>query len=219
MPGRDGFSVIEEVGSDAMPHTIFVTAHDRYAIPAFDKHALDYLLKPFSEERFSAALHRARAQLSLHRAADWSSKLRHVLRTVLGKDATGGEEAPDLALAAQALQGNKRGLDRIPVKAGGRVVLLNTADIQWIEAADCYVNLHSGGKAFLLRETMNALHESLDPRTFVRIHRGALVNVNFVKEIRTERSGAHRVILGDGTQLTLSRRRKKDVERLLGRSF
>jgi two-component system LytT family response regulator len=217
MPGRDGFSVIERVGSDAMPHTVFVTAHDRYAIPAFERHALDYLLKPFSEERFREALARVRQQLTLQHDAAWSRKLRGVLGSVLDDSALAMPESSPAEAPASGR--HVEHLERLPVKAGGRVVLVSAGDIDWIEAADYYVNLHCGREVHLLRETMNALEAQLDPQTFIRIHRGSIVNINRVKEIINERSGGHRVILKDGTSLTLSRRRKKDVERLLGRGF
>jgi two-component system LytT family response regulator len=214
MPGRDGFSVIERVGSDTMPHTVFVTAHDQYAIPAFERHALDYLLKPFSEERFRDALARVREQLRLQHDAAWSQKLRGVLGSVLDDTSHDDGTQPSAGVASPG----KR-LERLPVKVAGRVILVKVEDIDWIEAADYYVNLHCGRDVHLLRETMHALEAQLDPRTFIRIHRGSMININRVKEIVTVRSGGHRVILKDGTPLTLSRRRKKDVERLLGRGF
>jgi two-component system LytT family response regulator len=211
MPGRDGFSVIEEIGSDNMPHVIFVTAHDRYAVPAFDKHALDYLLKPFSKERFEAALKRARNHLSLQMDAAWSRKLRDILHTVLDSD--------DMAVRPKdSIRTGRSGIriDRLPVNSGGRVRLVKFEEIQWIQAADCYVNLHCGRETFLHRESMAALEAALDPARFIRIHRSSIVNIDAIKEIRTGPSSDYQVILKDGTNLALSRRRRKELDRLLG---
>ncbi|MBD3298343.1 MAG: response regulator [candidate division Zixibacteria bacterium] len=216
MPGRDGFNVIEEVGADRMPQTIFVTAFDRYAVQAFDRHALDYLLKPFSQERFQEAMRRVRDQLALKRQADWSNRLRNVISSIMTTDK---QPAQAEQSAPSSLPGNGAPLERIPIKLGERVILLKVDEINWIEAADCYVNLHRGKDTFLLRETMSTLEERLDPARFIRIHRASIVNIDFVKEIRARAAGDYRVILHDGTSLTLSRRRKKDIEEMLGRAF
>jgi two-component system LytT family response regulator len=216
MPGHDGFFVIEQVGADHMPHTVFVTAFDRYAVAAFDRHALDYLLKPFSQERFAEAMRRVREQLALRRTAGWSQRLRGALSSLLSDDSVDNSDTGDTGRAASPPGGY---IERIPVKTGERVILLKTSEITWIESADSYVNLHRGRETFLLRETMAALEARLDPGRFVRIHRGSIVNVDFIKEIRARAAGDYRVILSDGTTLTLSRRRKGDVEAMLGRTF
>ena len=203
MPGQSGLEVIEEIGLDEMPYTVFVTAHDRYAVPAFERQALDYLLKPFSEERFRLTMRRVREQLALKRDAQWAGKLREVLA--------------DTAPAAGGVSMEQRSpVDIIPVRLGGRTVLIRTAEIDWIEAADCYVNLRRGKEQFLHREAMQSLEARLDPRKFLRVHRGAIVNIDFIRELRTDPAGSTRVILKDGTSLRLSRRRKRDVERALG---
>ncbi len=219
MPGRDGFNVIEEVGADRMPQTIFVTAFDRYAVQAFDRHALDYLLKPFGQERFQEAMRRVRDQLALQRRADWSTRLRHVISSIMTSDNEAAWSARAEQSVSSTLPVNGAPLERIPVKIGERVILLKVDEINWIEAADCYVNLHRGKDTFLLRETMSTLEERLDPARFIRIHRGSIVNIDFVKEIRTRTAGDYRVILNDGTSLTLGRRRKRDIESMLGRAF
>lgn len=203
MPGQSGLEVIEEIGDDQMPYTVFVTAHDRYAIPAFERQALDYLLKPFGEERFRQTMRRVRERLVQRRDAQWAIRLREVL----------SETSP---AARQADGATRATVDIIPVRVGGRTILLRTAEIEWIEAADCYVNLRRGKEQFLHREAMQSLERRLDPRKFVRVHRGAMANVDFIRELRTEPSGMTRVVLKDGTALPLSRRRKRDVERLLG---
>lgn len=206
MPGQSGLEVIEEIGYEEMPYTVFVTAHDRYAIPAFERQALDYLLKPFSEERFRQTMKRVRDQLALRRDAEWAGKLREVLS--------------DRAPAQGPATGSPHGVvEIIPVRVGGRTVLVRTAEIEWIEAADCYVNLRRGKEQFLHREAMQSLEGRLDSRKFVRVHRGAIANIDFIRELRTDAAGATRVVLKDGTALPLSRRRKRDVERVLGKGL
>lgn len=203
MPGQSGLDVIEEIGHEHMPYTVFVTAHDRYAIPAFERQALDYLLKPFTEDRFRKAMVRVREQLELRRDAQWASKLRDVMTEA----AAPREQAPSPSREA---------VEIIPVKVGGRTVLVRTAEIEWIEAADCYVNLRKGKEQYLHREAMLSLESRLNARQFIRIHRGAIINVAFARELRGEPNGTTSVIMKDGTTLPLSRRRKKDVERMLG---
>ncbi len=203
MPGQSGLEIIEEIGLEDMPYTVFVTAHDRYAIPAFERQALDYLLKPFTEDRFRQTMRRMREQLTLRRDAQWAVRLRAVL-----VDTT----PPAEIVTAES----KSIVDIIPVRLGGRTVLLRTSEIEWIEAADCYVNLRRGKERFLHREAMQSLEARLDPQKFIRVHRGAMINVDYARELRTEASGAVSIIMKDGTSLPLSRRRKRDVERLLG---
>lgn len=180
MPELDGFGVVEAVGADRMPATLFVTAFDQHALRAFEVHALDYLLKPFDPERFSAALDRARR---------WC--------------ATGGR--PDLAGLLEGLRQERPWLDRILVRQGDRHVLLRCSHIQWIEAEDNYVRLHVEGTSFLLRQTMAGILQRLDPAQFRRIHRSAIVNLDFIRELQPWTSGDHLVLMKDGTKLTLSR--------------
>ncbi|MEW5875634.1 MAG: LytTR family transcriptional regulator DNA-binding domain-containing protein [Candidatus Zixiibacteriota bacterium] len=211
MPGSDGFSVIDRVGADDMPYTVFVTAHDRYAVPAFERNALDYLLKPFSEERFAETLKRVREQLALANDAVWSRKLRSVLASTI---AQGNTEIG--ASAAPALDAIKAPRDRIPVRSAGRIVLIRTDEIEWIEASDCYVTLHRGTEKFLHRESLNTLEAELDANRFIRIHRQSIVNVEFVREIRSHADGESAVLMTNGTILAISRRRKQGLARRLG---
>ena len=180
MPELDGFGVIEAVGADRMPATLFVTAFDQHALRAFEVHALDYLLKPFDPERFRAALDRARR---------WC--------------ATGGR--PDLEGLLEGVRRERPWLDRILVRQGDRHVLLRCGHIQWIEAEDNYVRLHVEGTSFLLRQTMAGILQRLDPAQFRRIHRSAIVNLDFIRELQPWTSGDHLVLMKDGTKLTLSR--------------
>jgi two-component system LytT family response regulator len=173
MPGMDGFAVVNEIGADAMPVTIFVTAYDTHAIRAFDANALDYLLKPIDDERFARAVDRARRRLSERRGA-----------------ASAGEAPP---------------IDRIVVRDRGSLILVTHDEIEWIAAEGDYVRVHSGGRGYLVRDTMTALEARLDPARFVRIHRSAIVNVSRVKEIRPYGDRDWLAVLRDGTRLKVSR--------------
>jgi two-component system LytT family response regulator len=197
MPGKNGFEVIEAIGVEECPHIIFVTAFDRYALNAFDAHALDYLLKPIDEKRFDRALARARAALSSERDSDLGRRLAQLIAEV-------GSPEP-IAIA-----------DRIPVKTGGRVVVVRVADIDWVEANGDYVTLHAGGKKWLLRETISMAEARLAPARFVRIHRSTLVNTDRVREMRPLNKGEFAVILADGTEVKLSRKYRDAIRRVAG---
>ncbi|MFN2563633.1 MAG: LytR/AlgR family response regulator transcription factor [Gemmatimonadaceae bacterium] len=184
MPQVDGFAVLEALDADAMPTVVFVSAHDQYAVRAFEAHALDYILKPFDEARVDRALRRVRGQLARAGGA----------RTI----------DPGLVSLLEELRDRRRS-DRLVVKTGGRVVFLRTEDIDWVEASGNYVRLHVGGEAHLLRESMKNMERRLDPSTFVRIHRSAIVNVDRIRELEPWFHGEYIVILRDGTRLTSSR--------------
>ncbi len=185
MPRLDGFAVLEALDPDSLPAIVFVSAHDQYAVRAFEAHALDYILKPFDEARVDRTLHRVRGQLA--GAADTS---RHT--------------DPRLLSLLEELRDRRRS-DRLVVKTGGRVVFLRTEDIDWVEASGNYVRLHVGGESHLLRESMKNMERRLDPSTFVRIHRSAIVNVDRIRELEPWFHGEYIVILRDGTRLTSSR--------------
>jgi two-component system LytT family response regulator len=183
MPELDGFGVVEAIGPEAMPPTLFITAFDQHALKAFEVHALDYLLKPFSPERFHQALQRARR---------WCQPQAE------GK-------GPDLDALLAGLRKERPWVDRLLVKQGERHMLVRTAGIQWIEAEDNYVRLHVEGTSHLLRQTMAGLLARLDPAQFRRIHRSAIVNLDCIREFQPWSGGDHLVIMKDGTKLTLSR--------------
>jgi two-component system LytT family response regulator len=183
MPELDGFGVVEAVGAERMPPTLFITAYDQHALKAFEVHALDYLLKPFSPERFRQALARARR---------WCSHSKE-------------DPAPDLEALLAGLRKEKPWVDRLLVKQGDRHLLVRVGAIQWIEAEDNYVRLHIEGTSHLLRQTMTGLLGRLDPAQFRRIHRSAIVNLDCIKEFQPWSGGDHLVIMRDGTKLTLSR--------------
>ena len=196
MPELDGFGVLSALEGESRPAIVFVTAHDRFALKAFEVHAIDYLLKPFDRERFQKALDRAREQLA--------------------RRDTGEIEQKMTALIA-GLRNEPKQLDRIPVKSSGRVVLVKTSEIDWIEAADNYVNLHTGKEAHLHRETMTALEQKLPAAKFLRISRSTMVNVDRIKELQPMFHGDYTVILQNGTKLTLSRGYRDALNQLLGK--
>jgi len=157
MPEKDGFEVLREVGAERMPATIFVTAYDRYALRAFDANAVDYLLKPVGQERFDRALARARERIAERPNRDAAERL--------------------IALLSQ-LKAQNEYLERLPVAANGRILLVKTSEIDWIEADGNYARLHVSTSNYEIRETLTSLERKLDPRDFARIHRSTIVNVH-----------------------------------------
>ncbi len=184
MPGMDGFKVIETIGVDRMPPTVFVTAYDEYAVRAFEVQAIDYLLKPFGRQRFQSALARARRHLEWERHGQMAERLSELLRTGRSPEKAG---------------------ERLLVKAGGRVSFVDVDSIDWVEAEGNYVRVHAGDQTHLLRETMNGLIERIGAQRFFRIHRSRIVNVRRVKELLISGGGDYQVVLWNGTQLGLSR--------------
>ncbi len=169
MPECGGFDVLEMLGADLPAAIVFVTAYDQFALRAFDAGALDYLLKPFDNQRFELALMRAKQKI-------------------------------------QAENRPSRKSERLAIKLGGEVLFVPIVDIDWIEAADYYSCLHVGSKSHLIRRTMSELESDLDPQIFCRIHRSAIVNLNRVRALETDREGEYEVRLHDGTTIRLSRR-------------
>jgi two-component system LytT family response regulator len=196
MPELDGFGVLAELKHEPMPAIIFVTAHDQFALRAFEVHALDYLLKPFDRERFQKALRRAMDHLQRRAAGTLDQRLS--------------------ALLADVAPGQKY-WDRLAVKSAGRVIVLKTEDIDWIEAADNYVNLHVGNESHLHRETMATLAERLSPEKFLRISRSTIVNVDRIKELQPLFHGEYSVLLRNGARLTLSRGYRDKLDQLMGK--
>jgi len=199
MPEMDGFEVLEQLTDQPVPVIIFVTAYDQYALKAFEVSALDYLLKPFDDARFHKALTQARRQIEQQD----SSELGRKLLTLMGAR----EIRPDAS---------PRYLTRLMVKTAGRVIFIRAEEIDWVEAYDNYLRLHVGGKAHLLRQTMNELEAALNPEQFARIHRSTIVNLDRVKELQPH-FNEQRVVLKDGTELKLSRTRREWLEQWLGR--
>ena len=198
MPEMDGFDVLERVGPDHIQAIIFVTAFDQYALKAFNVHALDYLLKPFDDERFVHALRRAKAQIEAREINRLSKRLLALLDE---RESQRASSSP-----------HKNYLTRLMIKVSGRVVLLKVDDVDFIEADGNYAKLHVGRKAHLLREKMNDLEQRLDPARFVRIHRSVIVNLDRIKEMHPHFNGDYIVVLDDGRQLRLSRTRRENLE-------
>jgi len=198
MPGMDGFGVLKALKTEKLPYVIFVTAFDRYAIQAFDVHALDYLLKPFDRERLEEALERAKNQIR--------------------REKENGLDQGLLALL-QEIRPQAQGLERVVIKANGRVFFLKTDQIDWIEAQGKYVLIHSGKGSHLVREGMNVLEGKLDPKKFVRIHKSSIVNVDRIHQLHPWFHGDYKVLLYNGTELTLSRRFRQNLNELLGRQL
>jgi two-component system, LytTR family, response regulator len=187
MPGMDGFDIIGALEQDkgvTMPGIIFTTAYDQYALRAFEVHALDYLLKPFTPERLRVAIQRVRERPSAEAPSD----------------------------AAHPRNGRSAGhTARMVFKSRGRILFLPVSEIRWIGAEENYVRLAAGNETHLLRETMTHLEQRLDPRQFLRVHRSFMVNLNYVKEVRTETEGEAAVIMQDGQRIALSRNFKSRV--------
>lgn len=201
---RDAFDVIRQVGAEQMPPVVFVTAFDEYALRAFEVGAVDYVLKPFDEERLRKAARQAIERLDLEGAAERARRLESVM------------EALEEVGAREAASGYA---DRLLVHAQGTIRFVATESVRWIEAAGNYVRLHTtAGDTHLVRETMSRLEQKLDPDRFVRIHRSAMVNLDHVEEIRHWSSGEYRVELDDGTELKLTRTyRERILDRVLGK--
>jgi two-component system LytT family response regulator len=192
MPELDGFAVVNRIGIDRMPATIFITAYDQYALAAFDANALDYLLKPFGRARFDRALRRAREQLSRH----------------------GDRESIKRFLdAIESIESQRNYIDRLPVTENGRILFVKAQDIEWIESAGNYARLHAQSRHHDIRETLTNLERKLNPREFVRIHRSAIVNLQYVKEVYPWFHGYHLVVLKSGQKLRMSRYQKQVAER------
>jgi two-component system LytT family response regulator len=207
MPDVDGFGVVDALGVDQMPPTIFVTAYNEYAVRAFDVHAIDYLLKPFDPDRFKAAFQRARAHLEQISSAEQGRKIKALLEQVLGEGATAslGSTSMNGSGGVAVAPVRHRYVDRLMVKHDGRVFFVKATDVDWFEAAGNYVRIHTGKVSHLIRETMQRIETQLDPAMFVRIHRAVIVNLDRIRELQPWFAGDYVVILRDGRQLKLSR--------------
>jgi two-component system LytT family response regulator len=198
IPELDGFGVVKALEGERLPAIVFVTAYDQYALQAFEVHAVDYLLKPFDEERFRVALERAR-------------------KTV---EAEVGNGVNDRLLALlKDLKPEPQFLERVVVRNSGRLFFLRADEIDWIESSGNYVCLHAGKESHLVRETMSAIEARLDPAQFIRIHRTAIVRIDQIKELHPLFHGEYEVALRDGTRLTLSRSYRDRLQGLLGKEL
>jgi two-component system, LytTR family, response regulator len=198
MPDLDGFEVIEELSGGELPVIIFTTAYDQYAIRAFEAHALDYLLKPFNQDRLHRALERVKAELL--KTHEHSVKTR--ILDLLGRTKSESQQ-----------------LRRLVIRTAGRVVFLEIDEVDWIEAAANYVKLHVGKDSFLIREGIGHFSAKLDPDRFVRIHRSSIVNVRRIRELQPCDSGEYIAVLRDGKELSCSRGCRPQLLRLIDGSL
>ena len=196
MPGLNGFEVLQRLRSERLPMVVFITAHDEYAVRAFEVEAVDYVMKPFDRRRFHDALRRAKRQMS---------------------DDASESEARILRLLERIVKPQKSSsLDHFVVKSRDRTFLVAVPDVDWIEAEGKYVRLHAGGASHLVRESIGDVEERLDARKFLRIHRATIVNVKRILEMHKGFGGSVFVVLRDGTKLTMSRRYRGRIRELTG---
>ena len=196
MPELDGFDVLQAIGVGDVPVVIFVTAYDQFALRAFEAHALDYLLKPFDDERFEAALERARERIRQQQGGDLDRRLEALLDEV---------------------RGGRGHLQRVVVPVGHRSVFIRTEEIDWIEAERNYIRLHVGRQAYLLRQNLSRIESALDPTTFCRIHRSTIVNIDRIRAVEPLFHGEYLVLLQDGTKLTSGRSYRRTLHALMGK--
>jgi two-component system LytT family response regulator len=198
MPEMDGFEVVRRIGPERTPALVFVTAHDKYAIEAFEINAIDYLLKPVTEERFRKSLGRLKVRLESKPSGDEGRQILSLLET----------------MASPA-----RSLKRLAVRSGGKTVFVDVEEIDWMEAAENYVQLHAGRAEHLLHVTMNTLEKSLDPSLFLRIHRSVIVNVRRIRELQPVLHGEYVLTLANGVRLQSGRMYSEKVKALAANPF
>lgn len=201
MPGGTGFDALREVAPAERPVVVFVTAYDEHALRAFEVHAVDYLLKPFDDARFAAALARVKDEVRRRRGDRVNARLTRLLELLQHS------VLPATPAAAPA--------ERILIKSSGEIFFLKSGEIDWIEAEGDYMKFHAAGRAHLMRETMARLEARLDPARFVRIHRSTIVNIDRVQKLSPTFGGEYAVMLRDGTRLKLSRGYHERIARLL----
>jgi two-component system LytT family response regulator len=209
MPKLDGLDLIESLDAEAPPAIVFVTAHDEYAVRAFERCALDYLLKPFDQERFDATLGRVRDHFRTREDADFGRRLREFI-SLRTPAPVGAQPEPASGAGPDGM------LTRFVVKNAGRVFFVPVEATDWLEASGNYVALHVNGKTHLIHETLLQVEHTLDPRRFLRIHRSTIVNVDRIKELQPYTNGEFIVILHDGTRLKLSRSFRERANEVLG---
>lgn len=198
MPEVDGFEVVRQIGAEHMPAVVFVTAHDQYAIRAFEINALDYLLKPVIEERFVKAMARAKSRIRSTFAADSNPQIINLL---------------------DGMASSRRYPQRLAVRSAGKTVLVNVDEVDWLEGAENYVEVHTGRASYLLQATMNTLEKSLDPTNFLRIHRSIIVNVGRIKDLQSAAHGEYAITLRDGTRLKSGRTYSNRLRALVDNPF
>jgi len=214
MPHRTGLEVVRDIGPENMPPTIFVTAYDRYALDAFDVAAVDYLVKPFDDERFEQAFRRARKLIGLTELGKLSEQLRTVLNS---SAANSGASAATAAAPADLSDSVATGyLERIAVEMRGQVRVVPVVTIEYISASGPYAEIHVGDRTYIIRERMQTLEERLDPTHFFRIHRSVIVKLDQIETLLREAGGDYAVQLRCGARLSVSRNRVEPLEKWMG---
>ena len=199
MPEMDGFAAVREVGAEQMPPVVFVTAHDQYAIQAFEVNAIDYLLKPVTADRFAKALERVKARIQSR--GDGSDTNRQILSLL------------------ETIASPTRYLKRLAVRTAGKTVLVDVTEIDWIEAAENYVQLHTARGNHLLHVAISTLEKSLDPATFLRIHRSVIVNITRIRELQPLMHGEYTLTLASGARLQSGRNYSERLKSLAANPF
>jgi two-component system LytT family response regulator len=198
MPGLTGFQALKKLQPNQMPLVIFVSAYDQYTLKAFEVHALDYILKPFKRKRFEESLTWAKMQLSQNSSENITMRALSIL---------------------DELERTKNYVDRFAVKTNGRVSLIRAEEVDWIQAEDNYIRIHQRKESFLIRYKIGSIEEKLNPRQFIRIHRGAIVNIDRIQELQQVFHRDYQVILQDGTKLPLGRNYRQKLREVLGNQF
>lgn len=198
MPEMDGLSVVQEIGAEQMPAVVFVTAYDQYAIQAFEINAIDYLLKPVTEERFAQALKRSKERLAAKPSDDANRQIMSLLETMASPP---------------------KYLKRVAIRSSGKTIFVDIDNVEWINAAENYVELHVGRSTYLLSVTMSNLEKFLDPEVFLRIHRSIIVNVGQIKELQATLHGEYVIILQAGTRLQSGRTYNQKIKALTTNPF
>jgi two-component system LytT family response regulator len=202
MPRLSGFEVVERIKPNEIPHIVFVTAHEQYALDAFKVHAVDFLVKPIREEKISDVLQRVTHLTEQSRIREIDSRLDSILQ-ILG---TQNSTLP-----------HRQTMERIPIKNRGRIYFVEISSIDWIQADGNYITLHTGSIKHLVRMKMVSMEEKLDPKMFIRIHRSVIVNIHSIKELRPYFNGAYTILLHDETKIYSSRGHRKQVEQIVNR--
>lgn len=213
MPGMSGFDVLARLPHDALPMVVFVTAFDRFALDAFEAQALDYLLKPINDTRFTQALERVRSLWHQRSAIAQRDKLMELIAQTKGSGSLDGEEIQRQLAAAVGPE--YPGV--LPIRDDNGTVRLDVSHIDWIDAAGDYMCVHADGRTYVLRETMKSLEAILDPKIFQRVHRSTIVNIQRVRRLRPHTNGEYFLTLDDGQEIKLSRSYRDRVDQLLQR--
>ena len=207
MPGGDGFEALGKVAPAAIPAVIFVTAYDEHALRAFEVNAVDYLLKPYDDARFAAALHRGKDEVRRRQTDNVNTRLTQLLDYLQQNGARGESSKSDAPS------------DRILLRSSGEIFFLKAEEIDWIEADGDYMKFHVAGRTHLMRETMARLEARLDPQRFIRIHRSTIVNIDRLRKLSPSFAGEYAVVLSDGTKLKLSRGYHERIATLMKESL